>query len=168
MRFFLFPLIFQLGLMTVTGAGCGSNKMNELGYSSAPDFTLPTLADSSKTVQLSNISQKAPVLLAFWATWCPTCREEIPELNKYYDRYSSRGLQFLAVNVEEKADDLRLFQEKHLMKYPVLLDENGETADRYGLTGLPAVLVLAKGGKIVYYGYSIPENLDELIKGDLA
>lgn len=168
MKLFSAAVFLQLSLMTALGTACHSNRLGELPFAQAPDFSLPDLADTSNQVRLQDVSQKGPVLLAFWASWCPTCRKEIPQLNKLHEEAQNTGLQILSVNVEEKAEHLRQFIGDHPIQYPVLLDQKGEVADRYGLTGLPAILVLAKGGKIVYYGFSIPKDLDELIKGDPA
>lgn len=154
--------------MTAAVTGCHSNRIGELKFTQAPDFSLPSLDQTQGTVSLADYSKEGPVLLVFWATWCPTCREEIPHLNRLHEKNKNGSLKILSVNVEEKAGHVRQFIVNHPVQYPVLLDLEGEVAERYGLTGLPAVLVLAKDRKIVYYGFSIPKDLDELIKGDSA
>ena len=129
----------------------------------APDFTLPSLQDQSREVTLSSLSNEQPVLLVFWATWCPSCLSEIPILNEWQEKYSPQGLKILAVNVQEPRDQALDFIWENPLKYLALTDENGEVAARYGLAGLPSSVFLAKGGRILYYGFGLPENLEQLL-----
>lgn len=130
----------------------------------APDFTLATLEDKDKTVTLSEVTKESPVLLVFWATWCPSCVEEIPLLNEWNKKYKDASLQIFGVNVQETQGRILDFQKTHPMDYTVLLDEDGRVADKFGLVGLPAAVMLAKGGEIIYYGFGLPESPDELIR----
>ena len=130
----------------------------------APDFTLATAADKNKTVTLSEATKEHPVLLTFWASWCPACVEEIPALNEWNKKYVSTGLQIFGINVQETREHVLEFQKTHPMSYPVLLDEDGHVADKFGLVGLPAAVILAKGGEIIYYGFGLPDNPDEVMK----
>ncbi len=129
----------------------------------APDFTLPSLQDQSQEVTLSALSNQQPVLLVFWATWCPSCLSEIPTLNEWQERYSPLGLKILAVNVQEPREQALDFIKENPLKYLSLADESGEVASRYRLPGLPSSVFLAKGGRILYYGFGLPENLEQLI-----
>lgn len=130
--------------------------------SKAPDFTLSGI-DPAQKVTLSEAYKDSPVLLAFWASWCPSCNEEIPELKRIYQEYASKGLKIYAVNVQEPREEVQKFAASEGLPYPILLDEKGEVADRYKLDGLPVCVVLAKGGEILYYGFSLPENLEQLL-----
>ena len=143
--------------------GCQSAWMpagERLLGNQAPDFTIPNLA--GEKVVLSKLSQEKPTLLVFWASWCPTCNEEIPVLNQWAGLYPD--LQIVGVNVQEPAERVRTFVKKRNIRYAVLLDEEGEVAEQYGLVGIPASVLLAKGGKIIYYGFSLPQDVDQLIK----
>lgn len=139
----------------------GCNRSAE--HQQAPDFTLEPL-EKTAPVTLSALHQKSPVLLIFWATWCPSCVDEIPALNEIRSQYSEDQLQLLAVNVQESREQIAAFAKKHPMQYPILLDETGDVAARYGLVGLPASVLLAKGGEILYYGFSLPPNLDQWLE----
>lgn len=148
------------------GAGCQawmpSSFQDRLG-GQAPDFTLATLSDPEQKITLSETAKNHTVLIAFWATWCPSCVEEIPLLNSWNDQYTAKGLRILGVNVQEPRGRVLEFEQGHSMNYPILLDENGDVANRFGLVGLPASVMLAKGGEIIYYGFGLPENIEELI-----
>ena len=132
----------------------------------APDFTLPPAADAHAKITLSEVSKEHPVLLIFWATWCPACVEEIPLLNEWQRKWESRGLRILSVNVEEPRGRVLQFSRRQKIDYPILLDTDGKVADRFGLVGVPVSILLAKGGKIIYYGYSLPDLERTLAQGE--
>lgn len=160
---FFLLLFFLLHLGNAPAGGCQSPWLASgdrfLG-SQAPGFALPNLAGEKQEL-VSWVNQKA-TLLIFWATWCPTCVEEIPTLNQWAAQYPS--LQILAINVQEPAKRVKAFAKKKKIDYPILLDEEGEVAEKYGLVGIPAAVLLSKGGKILYYGYSLPQNIESLIQ----
>lgn len=161
-------LFLLLGLLiTSCGSGSGSGCQAALLSSSdrllgnpAPNFTLPRLG--SESVVLAEIVKEKPTLLVFWATWCPSCVEEVPLLNQWMEKYPD--LQILAVNVEEPRERVAEFVEKHKIRYPVLLDETGEVASQYGLVGIPAAVLMARGGRVIYYGFVLPKNIEKLIE----
>lgn len=126
----------------------------------APDFALPNL--KGEKVKLSSLTAKKPVLLIFWATWCPACIEEIPTLNEWNQTY--KDLAILGINVQESAARIKAFTKKKKILYPILLDEEGDVAGQFGLVGIPAAILLAKGGRVIYFGFSLPRNIDRLIK----
>ncbi|MFC2048505.1 TlpA disulfide reductase family protein, partial [Chloroflexota bacterium] len=78
-----------------------------------------------------------PVLLNFWATWCPPCRSEMPLLQEIYEGWSDKGLVLLAIDIGEHPTQVRKFLETHNLSIPVLLDTNGEVAQKFSSTGLP-------------------------------
>ena len=129
----------------------------------APDFTLPLLSNESEQMTLSEAVREQPVLLVFWASWCPSCVEEIPALNDLHEKFASKGLRIVGVDVQEDRKDVMDFAKKQPIRYPVLLDQEGKVADRFGLTGVPAAVFVAKGGEILYYGFSLPAHLDQLL-----
>ncbi|MBI3316537.1 MAG: TlpA family protein disulfide reductase [Candidatus Omnitrophica bacterium] len=134
--------------------GCG--QKNE-----APDFELFTAGERTQPLGLSKINADSQVLLAFWASWCPACVDEIPILNTWNEKFSDRGLKIIGVNVGEPRKDVEKFIKNHKILYPVVLDEAGEVADRYGIVGLPVTVLLAKGGEILYYGFALPPRMEE-------
>jgi peroxiredoxin len=145
------------------GGGCQATwptSSDRLLGNQAPNFSLPNL--KGETVQLESLTREKPTLLVFWATWCPTCLEEIPTLNRWAEEYPE--LQIVGVNVQEPAERVEKFTEKHPLRYPVVLDEEAEVAHEYGLVGIPATVLLAKGGRVIYYGFALPKNIEQLIQ----
>lgn len=128
--------------------------------SQAPNFILQDLA--GEKVELARVSTQKPVLLVFWATWCPTCIEEVPLLNEWKERYPQ--LEILGVDVEEPAERVNAFAHKRGIRYKILLDQEGKVAEEYGLVGVPSAILLAKGGKVIYYGFTLPQDIEKLIE----
>lgn len=126
----------------------------------APDFTLTDL--TGQRVSLSEFRGR-PVLLNFWATSCPPCREEIPELQKFHERYGDQ-ITLLGVNWGESPETVKAFLAKLGATYLNLIDERGTAFVLYRLTGIPESFFIDPEGYIrgVWIG-SI--TLEELVKG---
>ncbi len=112
----------------------------------APDFTLKTL-DGEK-VSLSDFKGR-PVLINFWATWCPPCRFEMPAIEKAWQQYKDDGFVVLGVNVEEPISVVQRFVENFGLSFPVLLDYKGNVSDMYRLRAFPTSYFVGRDGKIV-------------------
>lgn len=122
----------------------------------APDFTLPDL--DGERVTLSDLRGKV-VLLNFWATWCPPCRREIPDLSRIYTAYKDRGLVVLGVswdNLSKK--QIKTFVRNYKVTYPILhgtQSELSEIGKAYRWQGyLPTTYLIDRKGYIqeVYVG----------------
>jgi len=112
----------------------------------APDFTLKTL-DGEK-VSLSDFKGQ-PVLINFWATWCPPCRFEMPAIEKAWQQYKDDGFVVLAVDVEEPISVVQRFVENFGLTFPILLDYKGDVSDLYRLRAFPTSYFVGRDGKIV-------------------
>ena len=113
-----------------------------------------------KSVTLSDYKGKV-ILLDFWATWCPPCRKEIPGLISLYDTYKSRGLVVVGVSMDDSKADIRKFEKKLGMNYPILLG-NGHTdlEPAFGQLPLPAAFVISREGKICFKHDGMTEKED--------
>ena len=111
---------------------------------SAPDFELPNL--EGEKVRLSSFQGKA-VLINFWATWCPPCKEELPLLEKTYQS-NKDWLEIIGVDVAEEAPLVRLKVREVGMTYTNLLDSNAQVGGQYRAAGLPLSVFLDKEGVI--------------------
>lgn len=112
----------------------------------APDFTLPTLA-GGKT-ELSALRGRV-VLLHFWASWCPPCREELPQLTAMAARHKD-GLTLLAVDADSSdADGAARFVAAHGIGLPIAIDAHDKVHQDYGIRALPTTYLIDRQGKIV-------------------
>ena len=112
----------------------------------APDFTLPEPGGSKKS--LKDYRGKV-VMLAFWATWCEYCREEIPAIESLYRDYKGKGLEIVAINIKDKRDDALAFIKKNKISYPVLMDPEGEVGLLYGAYATPTVYLIDRKGNVL-------------------
>lgn len=131
-----------------------------------PSFKLKNL--SGETISLSDYKGKK-ILLNFWASWCPPCREEMPYIQKYYEeRADKSNVEVITVNMtkHEQGDIERVekFIEEHKLTFPVLLDENGEIMNLYNIRAFPTTYIINEDGMIADI-VSLP--LDDKIIKDL-
>ena len=112
---------------------------------SEANFTLTDL--SGKTWTLRDLRGKV-VLLNFWATWCPPCRKEMPDLETLYQRFAPQGLVILGIS-DEEADKVKPFIEQQKISYPVLLDPGRKLNEQFQIDGIPKTFIYDREGKIV-------------------
>jgi thiol-disulfide isomerase/thioredoxin len=93
-----------------------------------------------------------PLLLEFWATWCPPCRESIPHLNEIHAKFKERGLMVVGVTDEPSAV-IRKFQKEVPMDYAVATDTGGRLSEKMGIDGVPHAFLVNKSGEIVWEGH---------------
>ena len=109
------------------------------------DFTLTDL--QGKSWHLQELHGKV-VLLNFWATWCPPCRKEMPDLQALYDKYKDQGFVVLAISDEDSAKVAPFIAEKKI-GYPVMLDPGGKVHELFEVEGIPKSFVYDREGKMV-------------------
>lgn len=101
-----------------------------------------------RPVALSDFAGQ-PVLVNFWATWCPPCRLEMPEFQRAIEAHQQDGLVILAINEYEDADTVRsFFSDEMGFTYTALLDSEGDVGKAYGATGLPASFFVDANGTV--------------------
>jgi thiol-disulfide isomerase/thioredoxin len=113
----------------------------------APDFQLETF--DHETYRLSDLRGK-PVLINFWASWCPPCRSEMPAIQKVYDEYRDQGFEVLAVNSthQDNLGDAITFAQIRRLTFPILLDRNGSVGNLYEIRSLPTTFFVDSEGII--------------------
>lgn len=143
-------LLTTFGMKASTPATSAPSAPN-IGYeigNTAPDFALKTL--EGKSVKLSDFRGK-PVYLNFWTSWCPACKEELPEIQKFYGKNKDR-VAVLTINItySDKMKDVQDILKQNNAIFPVLLDEDSthSVTDRYGVYGIPASFFIDKNGVI--------------------
>ncbi|MGA2810793.1 MAG: TlpA disulfide reductase family protein [Candidatus Acidiferrum sp.] len=109
------------------------------------DFTLRDLHDASWTLQ---DLRGSVVLVNFWATWCPPCRSEMPDLDALYKQFKGDGLLVLAIS-DEDASKVQPFIEQYQFSYPILLDPGRKVSEQFAIEGIPKSFVYGRDGKLV-------------------
>lgn len=136
----------------------------------APNFILPTL--DKRELSLESF-QGNPVLINFWASWCPPCRMETPDLMALYQKYGDR-IGFIGINVtnQDDVENVYDFVKQYQVTFPIALDHSGEVSRQYKLLAMPTSYVLDQHGVIVFKKTGIvtkPEIeqvFEQLLKGD--
>ena len=135
-------VVVTLVAVTVTVLTATAPKVATVGQP-APDFTLKT-ADG-KQVSLSQFKGK-PVIINFWATWCPPCRLEMPALEEISHQAADKGFVLLAVNQEEDAKTVTSFLTQNHYDYLSVLDLDGSVSTKYQVSGIPTSIFVDANG----------------------
>jgi cytochrome c biogenesis protein CcmG/thiol:disulfide interchange protein DsbE len=112
----------------------------------APDFQLVGYA--GEPVRLGDLRGR-PVVITFWASWCPPCRTEAPLLERAWQTHRAEGLVVVGINVWDSAPAARAFIDELGLTYPTAADPNGAVAIDYGLAGVPETVFIDRQGRIV-------------------
>jgi len=153
--FLIFAFTTYRLLLTTYGLYSASPGI-DIGNKSV-DFSLKILS-STETFKLSNYDGKNPVLVNFFATWCPYCVQEIPELNELRSKYTPKGLIVVSVNVQEKEDKVTNFVKKKKIQYNILLDANADVSKKFKVYGIPTNILIDSKGVIVFRGNNLPDE----------
>lgn len=152
-RLFFYIAILFLGLVWIglSAVPAGNTTSGQIpaprqGFL-APDFSLTTL--NGETLTLSELRGR-PVLINFWASWCPPCKAEMPAMQAVYDEYAAQGLVVLAVNAtgQDNLDDAKAFIAEYGLTFPVPLDVKNEVARAYEVSSLPTSFFVRPDGII--------------------
>jgi thiol-disulfide isomerase/thioredoxin len=129
----------------------------------APAVTVQSL--DGKAVNLGQYIGKTPMLIEFWATWCPNCRELMPTLLEAQKKYGQK-VKFvnLAVAINQSPEKVRRFLAAHPLPHETLYDLDGKAAGAFDAPATSYVVVLDKSGKVVYTGLGGKQDLDAALK----
>ena len=113
-----------------------------------PGFELPSL--SGGKIDIRDYRGKV-VFINFWATWCATCKVEMPSMQKVYDQFKDQGLEMLTISVDKDLSLIQPFMDEYQLTFPVLLDPDSDVAKKvYKTTGVPETFIVNKHGIIVH------------------
>jgi len=153
--------VLLLGLLIVAPL-----RAQEIGIavgSVAPAAKLETL--DGKPADLSQFIGKGPVVIEFWATWCPSCKELEPAMLAAQKKYAGK-VQFIgvAVSVNESPELVRRYTQKHGLAGAQFYDRKGVAIDAYDVPATSFVVVVGKNGKVVYSGLGGKQDLNAAIR----
>lgn len=137
-----FLVLFTIVFMSV-------GLCQEKDYLLAPNFKGNT-ADG-KEIKLSDYAGKV-VLIDFWASWCPPCREEMPELIKFYNAHGDSLFELIAINIDKEPANMKAFVDKLFPKpgFPILSDTDQQIPALFNIQSMPTTIFLDKKGNIRY------------------
>lgn len=116
------------------------------GHVQAPDFALPDL--DGRTHRLADYRGK-PLLVSFWAVWCPSCRKEMPDLAALRKAVANDGIAVLAINIGDSVERIRAFLETHPVPgLTVLRDSDKDVATAWHVIGLPSAFGVSPDGEL--------------------
>lgn len=122
----------------------------------APDFSL-TLFGTGETLHLSDLRGKV-VVLNFWASWCPPCRQEAPTFERVWQAYKDRDVVFVGVDIWDTDEEAAKFLQEFGLTYPNGPDPIGQIAIDYGLTGIPETYFITRDGMIAQKAIGIVQE----------
>ena len=150
------PLLGLFALLTwavvQSGSNPGSLGVNQefgqvrLSPQAAKEFSLTTM--DGATIDLAGLRGKV-VMVDFWASWCPPCRFEAPDLVEVYLEYAERGVEFVGVDIWDQRQDAIDYIDQFQITYPNGVDGEGVIAISYGVRGIPEKFFIDQGGMIV-------------------
>jgi thiol-disulfide isomerase/thioredoxin len=123
----------------------------------APDFELETI--SGQRFHVSDNVGKKIIVLNFFATWCGPCREEMPELNRYYNEHKGESFLLVAIDAEETPDRVKGYLKELKLDFPAGIDA-GAIAKQYDVTALPTTVLIGVDGKVQFYEMGTLANAD--------
>ena len=165
-----FKVILVVAAILVTGCGRGAAVSTDrepvigtLEGNIARDFALTDL--NGENISLSSYFGKKAILLDFTTTWCPYCITIMPKMKDLQKQYGNDGLEIISVYLNEEPDRVKDFISGFGgADYKVLTDTSGIMAYRYGIAGVPTVMLIDKDGVIRFRGHRLPEaSIRELL-----
>lgn len=152
--------------MCLLALSCAKEKKQAVEGGQAPDFSLNDL--DGVEVRLSNLRGKV-VLLEFWATWCPPCRESIPAMNELYKKYNDKGLVLLGISVDKGqniVEDIRAFIREYSIQYPIAIDSKNVNT-LYGVYSIPTLILIDREGKIVLKNIGFSPEMEKRLSSEI-
>lgn len=128
----------------------------------APELTLVDLAGNSVSL---NDHLGSVVLVNLWATWCPPCKEEMPTLKTFYEKYKADGFVLLAIDQEEALEIVEPFVKEFGLTFPVWLDEDYQAQRVFNTMNLPSSYVIDRNGRVrlMWIGGISKKNLEKYV-----
>jgi len=152
-----------MGAMTFTPATAAAQDVGIEVGTAAPSAKVFTL--DGKEADLSQYIGKTPIVVEFWATWCPNCKELEPTMHEVAKKYGAQ-VKFVgvAVSVNESPDRVKAYVAKYNIPGDHYFDTKGNATGAYDVPATSYVVVINKAGKVVYTGLGGKQNLEAAIK----
>ncbi|MEA3639406.1 MAG: TlpA disulfide reductase family protein [Lamprobacter sp.] len=139
------PLLSGMSVARAADAHLSLDRLP--GTPQAPDFVL--MGADGDTYRLADFKGQ-PLIVNFWATWCPPCRAEMPSMQRAWEQIEQEGIGLIAINVGEDLETVQAFLEQVPVNFPLPLDTDSRIAQRWPMRGLPTTFVVAPDGRLIY------------------
>ncbi len=129
----------------------------------APDFALKN--PDGKVIKLSDFRGKV-VVLNFWGTWCPPCRQELPDFVRVYNNYRNKGMEILGIAVNSKESEVKAMIAEYKITYPVCMGDPKVESLYGGIRAVPTTIIIDRKGNIVSRKIGIirEKEFEEILK----
>ena len=128
----------------------------------AKDFTLNTL--NAKNVNMTKFRNGKKMIMFFWATWCPHCREQLAQLNGQRQEIERKGIKIILVDLGEGKEQVRSYVKKNKVNLDVFLDEDESLSEEYQIEGVPTLVFIGQDGVTKAVKHYLPENYEEILE----
>ena len=149
-------------LILILGLGLGyflsqqETKMNSPIFKSEKSENTVFNKFGGGTIDLKDYIGKKPVVLDFWASWCPNCQRSMPVLNQLYLKYKDK-VEVIGINIQEPENLIKKFVESYKINFPIVFDFDGEISREYGINYTNVHVLVGIDGKVI-----------KVIPGDIA
>ncbi len=145
-------LLFDVELLAKTDSRGMDRLFGIVGVIKVPPAEDPVrinLKDmNGNNISLSDFKGKI-VFLNFWTTWCPTCRIEMPSMEKLHQKLKNKNFAMVTINLQESASQVKAFFKEFKLTFTSLLDSTGEVGASFGIRAIPTTYILDKTGRII-------------------
>lgn len=154
--------VLLIGLISVLTWGMSKSQLGRVSEGPAPDFSLTSF--NGETIQLSELRGQV-VVINFWASWCPPCREEAPYLEETWRKYQDKGVVFIGVDYVDVEPEALAYLEEFDITYFNGPDLRTSISQAYNIQGVPETFFIKKNGEIgyVHIGPLFPPDLEREI-----
>jgi cytochrome c biogenesis protein CcmG/thiol:disulfide interchange protein DsbE len=154
--------VLLIGLISVLTWGMSKTQRGRVSEGPAPDFSLTSFG--GETIQLSELRGQV-VVINFWASWCPPCREEAPYLEETWRKYQDKGVVFIGVDYVDIEPEALAYIEEFDITYINGPDLRTSISQAYNIQGVPETFFVTKSGDIghVHIGPLAPPDLEREI-----
>ncbi len=141
-------LVMHLAMLGAAPAGGSLQTLSEMpDRPPAPAFSLQDIDGARHRLE---DYRGQVVIVNFWATWCPPCREEMPSMQRAWEQIRTQGIIMLAVNIGEDEDTIAQFTANYPVDFPLLLDRDSAVVQSWPVLGLPTTFVVDPEGRLAY------------------
>ena len=164
-------VLFLLVTLGLTASPGYADDIGDVGEARVQEVTSPLIGTKAPkldirllngdTIALGALANNKPVYLKFWATWCHPCRQQMPHLQKTFEKYGD-DLQVLSVNagMNDSVESVKAFQKEYGLTMPVAIDSDGQIGRAFKLTVTPQHVLIDRTGTIRYIGHLASDTLD--------